>query len=698
MRYLTAALRIILCLIVSPAFLLTSCSDSSGGSGQTPYQRADAARGGRLYDDFWAVTATLPPETLPAEGSRTEASGEVARRCAECHGYDYKGKSSGENAAPTGGLLSLSSRTPDSLRDSLADAAGEHDFTPFLSDEDIWDLVRFLKEGVIDTELFFLQGSSFADGEAAEGRRLYEAPEGEGGCLSCHGEKGERITDGSTGENLAAAAQDAPRRILHRLRSGVPGGGGAVVVHRPDDLGDDLGPVVDLLTYLQSLIVPEGYGTASAERGGLLYDTWWLAAGLDAPAGRHPLYPASGSLAQSGGGETHRCAVCHGFDYRGRFGTGDPSVGAPSLFDTGDIGVAAHFAALARPLANHDFSGVLGEGELWDLVKFLREGKSPADRHVDPLTKAALGDAEAGGLLYAGSEEAEGCVGCHGTDGRKTPPGSEEKAANLGAVAADEPWRFLHRLRHGQPGTAFGGAAEYGLGEEELGDLLAYAQTLSPALFTEGDAARGGRLYASWWAEKDVQPPAEEFQLYTELSPFHDLEARETHSCAVSHGYDYAGKKGVYGENGGNAVGPGLFKASEKTPTELVASLTDEKKDHDFSASLDEEDLWDLAAFVKDGLASVGGLLDPFWSVFSGDAAKGGRLYSGEGRCYFCHGPDGRALPLGEERRTLGESIRRDPLRALHIARFGMAGSAMTKSSLTVQELADLLTYAQGLP
>ncbi len=51
------------------------------------------ARGGQLYDKWWAVIEAEPPkETHPAYPAAGKKKGASTWRCKECHGWDYKGK------------------------------------------------------------------------------------------------------------------------------------------------------------------------------------------------------------------------------------------------------------------------------------------------------------------------------------------------------------------------------------------------------------------------------------------------------------------------------------------------------------------------------------------------------------------------------------------------------------------------------
>ena len=124
--------------------------------------------------------------------------------------------------------------------------------------------------------------------------------------------------------------------------------------------------------------------------------------------------------------------------------------------------------------AGHDFSAVLSDTDVWDLVKFVKTGTIDMGGHINLATKAAQGNAVLGGPLYDNS-----CIGCHGYTGRMidfdSDPGSYE---GVGDLSNGNPWETLHKIRWGHPGSAMPSMVTAGLSETDHGDLLAYAQTL----------------------------------------------------------------------------------------------------------------------------------------------------------------------------------------------------------------------------
>src|SRR5207237_6540144 len=74
-------------------FLLSTACGKTYASDTTPYQRADLTRGGRLFDNWMkekgVTTTAINPGYLRTQG--TSKSVTATWRCAECHGWDYRG-------------------------------------------------------------------------------------------------------------------------------------------------------------------------------------------------------------------------------------------------------------------------------------------------------------------------------------------------------------------------------------------------------------------------------------------------------------------------------------------------------------------------------------------------------------------------------------------------------------------------------
>jgi thiosulfate dehydrogenase len=202
-------------------------------------------------------------------------------------------------------------------------------------------------------------------------------------------------------------------------------------------------------------------------RGGLLYDRWWAINNGSEPTMTHPAYPSAGGQS---GSTTWRCKECHGWDYQGVNG----AYGSGSHF-SGIIGVLQASGNSARSLSSditsrhrHNFSNLLSDEDVNDLVEFIQNGTLDMNEVIDFGTKEAQGNADNGRTLWFGTAR---CSECHGAGGRANP-------ADVPDEAQGNPWETLHKIRWGHPGTSMPSAVEAGLSLQDQVDVLAYAQTL----------------------------------------------------------------------------------------------------------------------------------------------------------------------------------------------------------------------------
>ncbi|MFV1859618.1 MAG: hypothetical protein ACC647_09750, partial [Anaerolineales bacterium] len=73
--------------------------------------------------------------------------------------------------------------------------------------------------------------------------------------------------------------------------------------------------------------------SGSVSGGGLLYDKWWKAAGVDEPSGDNPLWARQDTNTRTDTA-TWRCKECHGWDYQGAegaYGSGSHFTGFPGI-------------------------------------------------------------------------------------------------------------------------------------------------------------------------------------------------------------------------------------------------------------------------------------------------------------------------------------------------------------------------------
>jgi thiosulfate dehydrogenase len=225
--------------------------------------------------------------------------------------------------------------------------------------------------------------------------------------------------------------------------------------------------------------------------GAQLYDNWFAALGVSAPAGNMPIWERQTTNTRSGP-ETWRCAECHGWDYKGSegaYGSGSHFTGFPNVMKLAAAmpaeEIVAHLKGSKDP--SHDFSKYLDDASLNKLAKFLKEGLADDSAAVDTVTlKVKAGDQTHGKQLFAAT-----CAPCHGADGKMIVFRTEGISETLGSVARRDPYRFLHRTRFGVAGTEMPVGRELGWKSADGVDVLAYAQSLPTGLETEPPANAG---------------------------------------------------------------------------------------------------------------------------------------------------------------------------------------------------------------
>jgi len=484
----------------------------------------DGLRGGLLWDRWWATAEVLEPTgdhpLYPPVGTQ---SGSDTFRCAECHGWDYKGADGAYASGPHfTGIPGVFSTTKTPLELFLlikqTNVPNGHGLVNYgVSDQDVRDLVQFMIEYVVDTDTY-IDGSGTFVGAAAAGQVLYETG-GSITCKACHGTDGTMLNYGTfeTPEWVGTTAAEDPWRLLHKIRFGNAGGpmpswlasGGT------DQSAADIGrhaqvnlPAVCTVDAqcddgafcngAEACVaagcvrgtppcpdqpcdeMTDACGVADAIRGGLLYDRWWAVRGLAAPDGEHPLYPPEG---QQTGSSTHRCKECHGWDYKGAdgaYGSGAHYTGIRGVF--GSILTAGETFDLIltdTPPNGHDYDGFgMTEQDAWDLVEFLGSLVIDTDLYIDASSQF-LGDPVQGEQEYKTGGSVP-CLACHGADGAAINFGTPQEPEWVGTIAVNNPWELLHKIRVGQPGSGMPSWLAAGESDQSAADIGRYAQLNFP--------------------------------------------------------------------------------------------------------------------------------------------------------------------------------------------------------------------------
>lgn len=206
-------------------------------------EASSIARGGRLYDKFFAENKAAKPETdHPAYANKAGKYGkDTSWRCKECHGWDYLGKdgaySSGAHFSGIVGIKAYAGKPTAEIAAIIRNST--HAYTDkHLSDTDVNDLAMFVSKGQIDVTPYIDAATKTAKGDPAKGATYFNTL-----CAGCHGFDGKKVPNAPT---LGSVAGN-PQEMLHKVLFGQAGEG------MPALLALDPQISVDIVSYLPSL-------------------------------------------------------------------------------------------------------------------------------------------------------------------------------------------------------------------------------------------------------------------------------------------------------------------------------------------------------------------------------------------------------------------------------------------------------------
>ncbi len=175
------------------------------------------ARGGRLYDKWYAVVDADKPDTshpaYPADKKYAKKPGSNWR-CKECHGWDTMGKdgayASGKHST---GIKGVNNADAASIISVIKDDT--HQYADKLSDADMQDLANFISMAAVNYSDYIDSATkSVKGGDAAQGEAYFNTI-----CSSCHGVKGDQPKDM---KKTLAKQMGNPWEVMHKILNGQP--------------------------------------------------------------------------------------------------------------------------------------------------------------------------------------------------------------------------------------------------------------------------------------------------------------------------------------------------------------------------------------------------------------------------------------------------------------------------------------------
>ena len=222
---------------------------------ETPYEKATSVTGGIMYDKFWASEAGI---SLLTEDTNLFDDNANFFRCKQCHAWDGLGNAgsyigrSPSTTRPNVSSINLYELAQQMSKEELFEALkktngrrninydlSQYDpatnkedgdkmpnLTQIMGDKELWNLVKFMKEGMFDVSQLYTglyEGAypsgiaSYSDiglsGNATNGDAYYTA-----NCAGCHGDDGTSISLG--GKGVGYFARSKPYELQHKTKYG----------------------------------------------------------------------------------------------------------------------------------------------------------------------------------------------------------------------------------------------------------------------------------------------------------------------------------------------------------------------------------------------------------------------------------------------------------------------------------------------
>jgi mono/diheme cytochrome c family protein len=240
--------------LISYVALTTSCSHDNEVP-PTPIDNANPDIGGIMYDKYWSTEANFNQSDPNLDLYNDNAN---FFRCKQCHAWDGLGSGGSYiSRAPSMTRPNVSSlnlydlgqqSTAQELYDGMKKSTGRRDistdlssydpntnstegdkmpdYSQILTDAQIWDIVKFMKEGMIDVGKLYtgtysgtyptgsaVYNSIGLDGDADMGKAYYSA-----NCAGCHGVDGTNIPLDDKG--VGGFTRSKPYEVQHKTKFG----------------------------------------------------------------------------------------------------------------------------------------------------------------------------------------------------------------------------------------------------------------------------------------------------------------------------------------------------------------------------------------------------------------------------------------------------------------------------------------------